>query len=139
MSNDKQSVIYEFGDFRIDAGQRVLTRNCEPVALPPKAFEMLLYLVQNGGQVLEKEAFMNALWPDSFVEESNLTQHIFLLRKILGNQYIQTIPRRGYKFVVHVKQTENGLGAGMAEYWSRHSPFRSLRAFEPEDSWLFFG
>lgn len=101
---------------------------------------------------------MKALWPESFVEQGNLTHHIFVLRKALGddqngNTLIQTIPRRGYKFVAPVwnvgdspaetqKYSEAPAIPGVistTSYWTSNSPFRSLRAFEPEDSWLFFG
>src|SRR5689334_17825220 len=97
---------------------------------------------------------MRSIWPDSFVEEGNLSQNVFVLRKILGNDQngnnlIQTIPRRGYRFVATVRQIdasapENGrLGSPqsslVADYWNCHSPFRSLQTFEPEDTWLFFG
>ena len=137
-----KTLIYEFGAFRLDAGQRTLIRAGETIALTPKGFDALLLLVQNSGRILEKEELMKALWPDSFVEEGNLSQNIFILRKTLGddrngNQIIQTIPRRGYKFVTPVRQVGNGFLPG--EYWNRHSPFRGLQVFEPEDSWLFFG
>ncbi len=145
---------YEFAEFRLDLGQRALLRNEEPVTLTPKVFDTLLLLVQNNGRVLEKDEMMKTLWPESFVEEGNLSQNIFVLRKILGDDrnghsFIQTIPRRGYKFVAPVRQVdalaaENGLNGtaesrAALEYWGRHSPFRGLQVFEPEDAWLFFG
>src|ERR1700735_453633 len=94
---------YEFGPFRVDPDKRLLLRDDRPVPLQPKAFEMLLVLVQNSGTVVLKDDLMKALWPDSFVEESNLTQHVFVLRKSLGetageNRYIATVPGRGYQF-----------------------------------------
>src|SRR5437016_11379017 len=99
--SEKTGPFYEFAGFRLDVAQRMLTRHGEPLALTPKAFETLLFLVQNSGQILEKDELMKMLWPDSFVEEGNLSQNIFILRKILGddrngNSFIQTIPRRGY-------------------------------------------
>jgi serine/threonine protein kinase/Tol biopolymer transport system component len=107
VSND----IYEFGDFRLNAQTRVLSRERQPVPLPPKAYEVLLVLVQNGGQVLSKDELMNAVWPDSFVEESNLTQTVFILRKALGerseHRYIVTVPGRGYCFVALVKSPDS--------------------------------
>ena len=100
---------FEFGPFRLDAAEHLLLREEQPVQLPPKAFEMLLLLVENGGHVLQKNALMEALWPDSFVEESNLTQNVFLVRKALGedqggHQYVKTIPRVGYRFIAPVRE-----------------------------------
>jgi len=104
--------IYEFGDFRLDAQIRVLSRDRLPVPLSPKAFEVLLVLVQSGGEVITKDELMSAVWPDSFVEESNLTQTIFILRKALGEsseqRYIVTVPGRGYRFVARVSRPEPG-------------------------------
>jgi DNA-binding winged helix-turn-helix (wHTH) protein len=152
--NGKTELFYEFAGFRLDVAKRILIRQGEPVALAPKVFDTLLFLVQNSGQILEKDVLMRSLWPDSFVEEGNLSQNIFVLRKVLGNarngnNLIQTIPRRGYRFVATVKQIdasapENGhLGSPqsslVADYWNCHSPFRGLQVFEPEDAWLFFG
>jgi DNA-binding winged helix-turn-helix (wHTH) protein/tetratricopeptide (TPR) repeat protein len=99
---------YEFGPFRVDPDKRLLLRDDRPVPLQPKAFEMLLVLVQKSGTVVLKDDLMKALWPDSFVEESNLTQHIFVLRKSLGetageNRYIATVPGRGYQFAEQVR------------------------------------
>ncbi|HYW69862.1 MAG TPA: winged helix-turn-helix domain-containing protein [Pyrinomonadaceae bacterium] len=99
---------YSFGDFRIDALERVLVRNGELVPLTAKVFDLLLLLVENHGHVVEKDRLMKEVWPDTFVEEGNLTQNISVLRKALGNshngnQYIQTIPRRGYRFVGKVR------------------------------------
>src|SRR5262249_1782710 len=89
---------------------------------------------------------MRALWPESFVEESNLTQNIFVLRKVLGDDrnghgFIQTVPRRGYKFIAPVKEAELSTSESdlPASYWRDRSPFRGLKAFETEDAWLFFG
>jgi DNA-binding winged helix-turn-helix (wHTH) protein/TolB-like protein/Tfp pilus assembly protein PilF len=96
---------YEFGPFRIDTVNRLLLRGGEPVPLKAKAVETLLVLVESKGQVLEKDDLMQALWPDSFVEEANLTQNIYMLRKALGdNSYIETVPRRGYRFTAQVRQ-----------------------------------
>jgi DNA-binding winged helix-turn-helix (wHTH) protein len=81
------------------------------IALTPKAFDVLLFLIQNRGRVLEKDELMKAIWPESFVEEGTLSQNIFILRKILddqqnGGSVTQTIPGRGYKFVASVKQLD---------------------------------
>lgn len=100
------SVVYEFGPFRLDASQHLLFRNGDVISLPPKATETLVVLVQNHGRLVQKDAIMSAVWPDCFVEESNLTVQISLLRKALGEsngtRYIETIPRRGYRFVGNV-------------------------------------
>ena len=98
---------YEFGPFRIDTLNRRLLRDQQVVPLKAKAVETLLLLIQKRGDVIEKDELMQRLWPDSFVEESNLTQNIYTLRKALGGDYIETIPRRGYRFVAEVK--ESGL------------------------------
>ncbi|HYX30354.1 MAG TPA: winged helix-turn-helix domain-containing protein, partial [Pyrinomonadaceae bacterium] len=95
---------YEFGPFRIDTRNRQLLRENEVVPLKAKAVDTLLLLIESRGDVLEKDELMQRLWPDSFVEESNLTQNIYTLRKALGGDYIQTIPRRGYRFVADVKE-----------------------------------
>jgi Tol biopolymer transport system component/DNA-binding winged helix-turn-helix (wHTH) protein len=102
--------LYEFGPFRLEPAERKLFRGSEVVVLTPKAFDMLVLLVRNSGHLLEKEELMRVLWPDSFVEEGNLSNNIFLLRKALGEDppYIETVPKRGYRFIAQV-QTSNGL------------------------------
>lgn len=101
--------LYEFGPFRLEPGERKLSRNDQPVVLTPKAFDTLVILVRNSGHLLDKDDLIKTLWPDSFVEEGNLSNNIFVLRKALGedNQYIETIPRRGYRFVGAVRQLPN--------------------------------
>jgi pimeloyl-ACP methyl ester carboxylesterase/DNA-binding winged helix-turn-helix (wHTH) protein len=99
---------YVFGRFRIDAGKRLLFAKDELVALTPKAFDTLLALVENRGTVLSKEELMSLVWADQFVEENNLAQNIHLIRKSLGEgsegvKYIETIPKRGYRFVADVE------------------------------------
>jgi eukaryotic-like serine/threonine-protein kinase len=100
--------LLEFGPFRIDLEQRLLLRDQQPIPLSPKAFDLLLVLTQRGGQVVLKDDLMKALWPDTFVEESNLGQHVFQLRKALGERpqdhtYIITVPGRGYRFAQSVR------------------------------------
>jgi len=107
---------YEFGPFRLEPSERLLLRSSESVPLPPKAFDTLLLLVQNSGHVLSKDELMKTLWPDTFVEENNLTQHISMLRRALGegtgeSGYIETVPRLGYRFVVPVREV-SGDGGG---------------------------
>ncbi len=103
--------LYEFGHFRLDPQERLLLRDGEPVPLSPKAFDMLLALVENGGRLLEKEELMRRLWPDSFVEEGSLAQNVSLLRKALGEsddqKFIETVPRRGYRFIACVRGVQN--------------------------------
>jgi eukaryotic-like serine/threonine-protein kinase len=101
--------LYEFGPYRIDPSKRLLFRGGESVPLPSKAFDTLLVLVQHKETVVSKEELMRSLWPDTFVEESNLSQSIFLLRKALGetaqdHRYIVTIPGRGYRFAEEVRE-----------------------------------
>jgi DNA-binding winged helix-turn-helix (wHTH) protein/Tol biopolymer transport system component len=93
---------FEFGSFRIDLVDRVLLRSGEVVPLTPKAFDTLSLLMEHNGELVEKDALMKALWPDTFVEEGNLTQNVSILRKTLGEGYIETIPRRGYRFSASV-------------------------------------
>jgi DNA-binding winged helix-turn-helix (wHTH) protein len=97
--------LYEFGPFRLDPADRLLLRGIDPVPLTSKAFDTLLVLVENGGHLMEKEKLLNILWPETCVEEHNLAQQVFLLRKTLGEgpdgrSYIETVPKRGYRFSV---------------------------------------
>src|SRR2546422_7288382 len=103
---------YEFDQFRIDAAERLLLREGTPLGLPPKAFDILLALVRHSGHVLEKGELIETVWPDTFIEENNLTQYISALRKALGDdrrehRYIETVARRGYRFLVPVRQVRD--------------------------------
>lgn len=102
--------LYEFGPYQLNAGERLLRRDGEEISVKPKVMDTLLVLVGNHGHVVSKEDLLQALWPDSFVEESNLTHNISLLRKVLeekgsGQTYIQTVPKRGYRFLAEVKES----------------------------------
>jgi DNA-binding winged helix-turn-helix (wHTH) protein/TolB-like protein/Tfp pilus assembly protein PilF len=99
--------IYEFGPYQLNAGERLLRRDGEEIPVKPKVMDTLIVLVSNHGHVVSKEELLQSLWPDSFVEESNLTHNISLLRKVLEEQgiYIQTVPKRGYRFVAEVKES----------------------------------
>ena len=100
---------YAFGLFRIDVTERILLHERASVPLTPKAFDLLLFLVENSGHVLDKEELMKEVWPDSFVEENNLAQNISTLRRVLGPEgatFIETVPRRGYRFKAKVIETE---------------------------------
>jgi len=105
----KSKHLYEFGSYRLDAVERVLLRDGQPVTLPPKDLETLFVLVEKAGHIVEKEELLEKVWPGVFVEEGNLTRHIFNLRQVLGDRpdgrkYIETIPRRGYRFVAAVQE-----------------------------------
>lgn len=104
--------LFRFADFTIDLAERTLWRGGAPVALAPKVMETLCLLVENHGRLLPKEDLLNRLWADTFVEERNLTQNIFTLRKALGDgengrKLIETVPRRGYRFVTDVHKVED--------------------------------
>jgi eukaryotic-like serine/threonine-protein kinase len=101
-------VVYEFGPFRMDPDKQVLLRENQPIPITPKAFETLLVLVRRSRDLVTKEELLKEIWPDSFVEESNLSQNIFMLRKALGDtaenrQYIVTLPGKGYRFAAPVR------------------------------------
>src|SRR5215210_1025261 len=105
----QHTLVYEFGDFSVDAAKRQLRgRGGEPVSLTTRAFETLLYLVGRAGTVLDKDELIRAIWPDAVVEENNLTQAISSIRRALGEsraerRYILTVPGRGYCFVADVR------------------------------------
>ena len=112
---------YAFGPYRLNPAQRLLTRDGELIALTPKAIDILTLLVMNAGRLVEKDDLLKEVWADTFVEESNLAQNIFTLRRALGDEragpkYIETVPRHGYRFIASVKAC-NGeeLGASEAE------------------------
>ena len=105
----KEKHLYGFGPYRLDAIERVLLRDGQPVTLPPKDLETLLVMVERAGHIVEKEELLEKVWPDVFVEEGNLARHIFNLRQVLGDspdgrKYIETIPKRGYRFVAAVQE-----------------------------------
>ncbi len=94
-----------FGEFDVDRARRKLIRSSQPIALPAKAFDLLVFMVENPGRLLSKDELLQSVWPDAIVEESNLTQNVFLLRKALGAEgqdVIATLPGRGYQFTAHV-------------------------------------
>ena len=101
--------LYEFGPFRLDIAEQLLLRDGEPVPLTPKAFETLVALVQRRGHLVGKDELMKAVWSEAFVEESNLTNNVYTLRKLLGEtedgrSYIETVPKRGYRFAAPVRE-----------------------------------
>src|SRR5262245_16806937 len=120
--------LYQFGPYTVDSKRRTLSRQGVSVPVTPKAFDLLLYFVQNPDRVISKDELLKALWADSFVEEGNLTQNVFLLRKALGQKsedsgLIVTIPRKGYQFTgdvlitpqaAHSTEAPAGQGGGTA-------------------------
>jgi DNA-binding winged helix-turn-helix (wHTH) protein len=113
--------VYKFGPFRLEPAERKLSRNNEPVVLTPKAFETLVLLVRNSGHLLDKDELIKTLWPESFVEEGNLSNNIFVLRKALGedHQYIETIPKRGYRFVGAIRELPNPVSGSLERTWGQ--------------------
>ncbi|HJQ22389.1 MAG TPA: winged helix-turn-helix domain-containing protein [Blastocatellia bacterium] len=119
----KPKHFYRFGAFTVDATNRLLMRDGQPVSITLKALDTLLVLLESRGQIVEKDELMRAVWPDAVVEENNLNQQISTLRKLMGEgpdgkPYIETIPRRGYRFVAQVSET-----------WDEDSP--AVTAAEP--------
>lgn len=118
---------YEFGPFRLDPVERVLLRDGKVVPLTAKVFDILVVLVENSGHLVEKNELMRAVWSDSFVEEGNLTRNISTLRKVLRErdgerQYIETVPKKGYRFVAEVKVSEGGSGWTLAHEQAKAPP-----------------
>ncbi len=114
-SRPQAHVVYEFGPFRLDPGESRLLRDDVPVPLTPKAFETLVALVSRAGRLVEKVELLRELWPDAVVEESSLSQHVYLVRKALGEErgdvrYIETVPKRGYRFAAAVQQFDVAVG-----------------------------
>ena len=110
MLNDSAKNFYEFDSFQVDARRRLLFHEGRPVRVTPKAFEILLGLVRSGGKVISKQELMTTIWPNCFVEEGNVAQNIFLLRRVLGerkneHKYIITIPGVGYRFAPYVRES----------------------------------
>jgi len=123
MSNHPRDLL-EFGPFRFDLDRQRLTCNGEVVALTPKALEVLSVLVQSNGSLVEKEDLIRKVWPDTFVEDGNLSVHIFALRKALtqssgGQNYIETVPRQGFRFTANVKAIEVSNGHVVVERRTR--------------------
>ena len=104
--------VYEFGAFRLDSAERLLLRAGQPVSLTPKAFDLLVYLVERPGRLVTKQDLLSGIWRETFVEETNLTYTVSALRKALGDgqngeTLIQTVPTRGYRFVAPVTRQGN--------------------------------
>jgi DNA-binding winged helix-turn-helix (wHTH) protein/TolB-like protein/Tfp pilus assembly protein PilF len=120
--NDANLCIFDFGDFRLDAARRLLLKgdDRQPVKLTSKAFDTLLYMVLHAGTIVSKDELMRAVWPDTVVEENNLSQNVFAIRRALGekqgeNRYIATVPGRGFNFVAAVTSLTGGDTAAVTE------------------------
>lgn len=106
----------EFGDFILDLREKALARDGERLPINPKTFQLLVKLVENPGHLVEKDQLIETLWPDSIVEDANLAFTVSLLRKVLGDEphkprFVETVPRRGYRFIAEVKESINGNGS----------------------------
>lgn len=149
MISPSKNVIYEFGGFRLDPQIRRLTRlqTSEPIQIAPKVFELLLILVESVGRIVSKDEIIGKLWADSIVEEGNLTQSVFLLRKALGEtsrepRYILTVPQQGYRFIAEVKVIGTPAEAGNSVPMAIDEPteksssddIKELSQVEPENS-----
>jgi len=124
---------YEFGPFRVLPSERRLLRDGKPVRLAPKVFDTLLFLVENPGRLIEKDEFLNRLWPDTFVEEVTLAHSISELRKNLSNgksaaQYIETVAKRGYRFTAKVKVIRQAPELLTTQWVLAVLPFENLTA-----------
>lgn len=111
---EQMKSFYDFGQFRLDMTERILLLEGKHIPLQPKTFETLLALVEQHGHIVEKEELMRLVWPDAFVEEVNLAKNISILRKLLAEadqhtEYIQTIPKRGYRFAAEVRAAQELL------------------------------
>jgi len=103
---------YEFGPFCLDPAEHTLLREGRPIPLRPKVFDILLVLIENHGHLVEKEKLMNSVWTEQFVEEGNLNKNVSMLRRVLGegdsgHKYIETVPKRGYRFVADVREVND--------------------------------
>jgi DNA-binding winged helix-turn-helix (wHTH) protein/tetratricopeptide (TPR) repeat protein len=137
--NTDAKVVYEFGPFRMDPDKQVLLRDGQLIAVTPKGFETLLVLVRRGREVISKEELLKEIWPDSFVEEANLSQQIFRLRKALGDspegeRYIVTLPGRGYRFAVPVRTITEGSDVLIAQMRSRAQVLIEEQVPEPGET-----
>ncbi|HEY9403081.1 MAG TPA: transcriptional regulator, partial [Pyrinomonadaceae bacterium] len=109
---------YEFAPFRVDTVERMLLRDGAAVPLTQKSFDVLLALIERSGRLVGKEELIRKVWPEQFVDEGNLTQHIYTLRRTLGGavggeQYIETVPRRGYRFLPRVEAKPGGAASAV--------------------------
>ena len=138
----EKAAVVQFGSYRIDLGQKLLFSGTDIVPLAPKAFETLLALVEEAGRVVEKEALLKRVWPDTFVEEGSLARNVSILRKVLGQNaedqtFIETIPKRGYRFVAPVTHSRS---TGPVERAPAPVPLREpepIKGLEPARRWIW--
>ena len=132
--------LYEFGDYRLDAAERLLLCGDRPVALTPKAFDTLLVLVRHNGHLVSKDQLMKEVWSDAFVEEINVARNVWTLRKALADdervhRYIETVPRIGYRFIAPVREV-NGSGMGVPPMnHAQDAPATSARTSHGYRAW----
>jgi DNA-binding winged helix-turn-helix (wHTH) protein len=117
----EENTVYEFQGHRFDPDQNVLFFGDERVDATPKSLAILKVLIENSGRVVSKEELMRRAWPDSFVEEANLSHHIFNLRKAIGEKLIETVPKRGYRFVGVVSKANSDSADARSANASRRS------------------
>jgi DNA-binding winged helix-turn-helix (wHTH) protein/tetratricopeptide (TPR) repeat protein len=129
--------IYEFGPYRLDTAERLLVRDGKIVPLQPKVFDLLLALVERHGRLLEKDELMSVVWPDAIVEEANLANNISILRKTLGEngqQFIGTVPKRGYRFVAPVNELmDRSVEPVVAERPQTQVAVATIQGIDPDD------
>jgi TolB-like protein/DNA-binding winged helix-turn-helix (wHTH) protein/Tfp pilus assembly protein PilF len=133
--------MFAFGPFRLDTLGHTLRKDAKTIPLPPKAFELLVLLVRRNGELLTKGELLNTLWPNTFVEENNLTQYVSMLRKLLGEsandeeKFIETVPRLGYRFVAQVRMlSADGVGeVGLAKHTTTRIVVREEEELEETD------
>src|SRR5262245_6432519 len=124
--------LYEFDCFRLDCHERVLLSEGRRLRLEPKDLELLLVLVENHGHTVGKEELLEKVWPATFVEEGNLARHISVLRQVLsqgrdGRQYIETVPKRGYRFVAPVLEVDLSSAEGELKEMPAVTPTATFR------------
>ena len=140
--DQKTQRLYSFGPFRLDAREYLLMLDGKAVPLPPKAFEALLMLVENAGHLVDKNELMRRLWPDTFVEDGNLAKHVSLLRKTLseasnGQEYIETIPKRGYRFILEATELANNGSGHQSELSPAENQLRAASQATSEIHTIF--
>ena len=116
--------LYQFGPFRLDTAERLLLHEGQAVPLSPKAFDLLVLLTENSGHLLEKDDLMKKIWPETVVEEVNLAHNISIIRRALASrgdvhEYVETVPKRGYRFVAPVRNVAKSVGHAATEIASR--------------------
>jgi TolB-like protein/DNA-binding winged helix-turn-helix (wHTH) protein/Tfp pilus assembly protein PilF len=125
---------YEFGPFCLDPAEHTLLREGRPIPLRPKVFDILVVLVENHGHLVEKEKLMNSVWTEQFVEEGNLNKNISMLRRVLGEgdsgKYIETVPKRGYRFVADVREVNDHEESDLVLDADEQRPSDSQRILE---------